>query len=269
MTKVNTIPPCQLGEGLFVNTTYNSYAFVDINEKKIYVIEKNSSNFHAYDYPFLPSNIFYFDKDKITLLDNFGIADFYLANKSIVRIYDFSEELNLKGFRGNDGVKLDNEIFMFGSVHEKIPKENPGNVWFIKNKTLNNISSNYIPNSFILMNEYVLVSDSFKKIIYKHSAMDGTLIDVWSDLNFHEGSPDGGCLGPESNIYIAAWGAGSIIKLNKNGKIIAEKKISALKPSNCKIYGNHLLITSAKQELSDEDIEKYPNSGKVFVIDIF
>lgn len=269
MTNTKKLQACELGEGLFVNNADRSYGFVDIIKKKIFLIKKNFSNYCVFDYPYIPSNIFYFDQDKITLLDNFGIADFYPKSKSIVRIYDSSKEFNLKGFRGNDGVKLGNNIFMFGSVHEKMPNENPGNVWFLKNKILNNISLNYIPNSFILMDEFILVADSYKKIIYKHSAKDGSLIDVWSDLNFHQGSPDGGCLGPDSKIYIAAWGAGSIIKLNKKGKIIAEKIVDVPQPSNCKIFGNKLLITSAKQGLSTQDIAKYPNSGTVFSIDIF
>ena len=259
----------KLLEGLCVNYSQGLLAWVDILRKKIFLSQVKGSNTVEFLYPFTPSNIFEVNIQSALILDDLGLAEYFWEDNTLNRLFDFSDQLAQKGYRGNDGIKLSNDFFLFGSMHKQSPEDNPGAVWCLKNKKITKVAKNFIPNLFVNVGEHILIADSFKKIIYKHSAITGHMQDVWLDLSDSIGEPDGGCLSKDGYIYIANWGAAEMLKYGIDGKYYMAKRIDSLQPSNCKLYGNKLFVTTASVGMSAELLEAYPSSGKLIELGLF
>ena len=84
------------------------------------------------------------------------------------------------------------------------------------------------------------------------------------------GWPDGMTSDTQGNLWIALWGGAQVTKWEPNsGKLLESISVPALHTSSCVFGGNdknELYITSARSEMSDADLEKYPLSGGLFKV---
>lgn len=232
------------GEGLYINNDLESLSWVDISRKKIFYACLKKANYKEYDYPFTPSNIFYFDIYDAIVLDDKGIAKLNWHNKHITRLFEFPRDLIGEDFRGNDGVMLPNKDFLFGVMHKFNPKKYVGSVWYLTKNKFQKIQENFIPNSFIPLGDYVLISDSHKKIVYKYSINMNKIVGIWKTFNDNQGEPDGG-FSKDNYCFFAMWGNSRILKFDKNANYISELYLDVTKPSNCKIFNKNIFITYA------------------------
>lgn len=83
------------------------------------------------------------------------------------------------------------------------------------------------------------------------------------------GSPDGMTIDEEGMLWIAHWGGHGVYRWNPlNGELIAKVEVPAPHVTSCAFAGDnldHLIITTARQDLSENDLMRYPASGDVFV----
>ncbi len=256
-------------EGIEVNDLDTLIAWVDILGNKIYLKDLVSSNVATYDYPYTVSNIFEVDAEKAVLLDDHGIAEFFWGNQTINRVFEMQERLAHIGFRGNDGVKLGEKKFLFGTMHKETPEEKPGAVWLLNDGHLTKVSKNTIPNLFVNTGEVILVADSYKKIIFSHSVSTGLVEGVWVNRSHLKGEPDGGCLSRDRGVYIANWGASEILKYSLDGCYIGSRRIHALQPSCCRIARGKLCVTTASVNMTPQEVRQYPQSGTFLEVETF
>jgi sugar lactone lactonase YvrE len=84
------------------------------------------------------------------------------------------------------------------------------------------------------------------------------------------GWPDGMTSDMEGNLWIAIWGGAQITKWDPNlGKLLEQIPVPAFQTSSCVFGGkdmNELYITSARKDMSEENLRKYPLSGGLFKI---
>lgn len=82
------------------------------------------------------------------------------------------------------------------------------------------------------------------------------------------GWPDGMTSDTQGNLWVAMWGGAQITKWNPNmGELLEKISVPALQPSCCAFGGknmNELFITSARKDMDDEQLKKYPLSGGLF-----
>ena len=86
-----------------------------------------------------------------------------------------------------------------------------------------------------------------------------------------EGAPDGLCVDAEGSLWVAVWGGYEIRKYSPNGEQIARVEISTAQPSCCAIGGANgttLYITTARENMSDEDLEREVDAGRLFAVDV-
>jgi sugar lactone lactonase YvrE len=92
-------------------------------------------------------------------------------------------------------------------------------------------------------------------------------ISVPGDL----GSPDGMCMDNEGMLWIAHWGGFGVYRWNPvSGQMIDKIDVAVPNVSACSFGGldnNVMLITTARQGMSQEDLLKYPESGDVFCVE--
>lgn len=81
--------------------------------------------------------------------------------------------------------------------------------------------------------------------------------------------PDGMTIDEEGMLWVAHWGGFGVYRWNPlNGEWIGTIKLPVPHITSCAFAGerlDRLVITTARQDLSEEELEKYPASGDVFV----
>ena len=91
------------------------------------------------------------------------------------------------------------------------------------------------------------------------------------ELQFHEedGFPDGLTVDINGNIWVAHWNGGKISQISSSGKLLKEIKLPSMNITSLCFGGDNfkeLFITSAKEEVSESDFKKFPESGSSFLI---
>jgi sugar lactone lactonase YvrE len=83
------------------------------------------------------------------------------------------------------------------------------------------------------------------------------------------GDPDGMAIDDEGMLWIAHWGGFGVYRWNPaTGEQIGFIELPVPNVSSCVFAGDsldHLLITTARQDLSEDDLKKFPQSGDVFI----
>lgn len=90
-------------------------------------------------------------------------------------------------------------------------------------------------------------------------------------LRITDGSPDGLCLDADGNLWIAVWGAGEVRCHRPDGELVATVEVAAPHTSSVAFVGpglDRLLVTTARDELTAEQLEAFPDSGRLFLADV-
>lgn len=93
-------------------------------------------------------------------------------------------------------------------------------------------------------------------------------VDIPEGLGF----PDGMCLDREGMLWVAQYAGSGVYRWNpKTGELIEKIDLPVPHVTSCCFGGENLdvlLITTAQENLSAEDMEKYPQSGDVFLVKV-
>jgi sugar lactone lactonase YvrE len=79
--------------------------------------------------------------------------------------------------------------------------------------------------------------------------------------------PDGLCVDVDGNLWIAIWGAGQVRCFSPSGDALAVVTVPAPHTSSVAFIGRDrdtLLITTARNELSHDQLTTFPDSGRLF-----
>lgn len=107
---------------------------------------------------------------------------------------------------------------------------------------------------------------------FDYEVSTGQLANPRTAIHVHKslGWPDGMTSDTEGNLWIAMWGGAQVTKWNpSSGKLLGQVIIPALHTSSCVFGGrdmNELYITSARKNMSEADLKKYPLSGGLFKV---
>jgi sugar lactone lactonase YvrE len=83
--------------------------------------------------------------------------------------------------------------------------------------------------------------------------------------------PDGLCVDAAGRLWIAFWGEGAVRCLTPEGRHVASVEVAAPNTTSVAFVGpglGRLLISTASEGLSSEQVEAYPDSGRLFVADV-
>lgn len=84
-----------------------------------------------------------------------------------------------------------------------------------------------------------------------------------------EGHPDGMTIDAEGCLWIAVWGEGCVLRFSPDGEVVGRVAVPAPNTSCPAFAGpdlDTLVITTATENLSDEDLAEHPLSGRLFTI---
>jgi len=113
--------------------------------------------------------------------------------------------------------------------------------------------------------------DTLRQVVYSRSYYpDGALGPRTEFLRVSEGYPDGMCLDAEDHLWIAMWGLGEVRRYSPTGELVQTVTVPAPHVSSVSFAGpllETLVITTATQDLSDEQLEQFPFSGHLFTVE--
>ena len=119
--------------------------------------------------------------------------------------------------------------------------------------------------------EYMYFADSPRNQIYRYN-FDKVKGEISQRILFHTTAagafPDGACVDAQGFLWSAHWGANKVVRYNPKGEIDYELFVPASQVSCVCFAGENLdllCVTSARQDMSREQLEKEPQAGDVFI----
>jgi sugar lactone lactonase YvrE len=266
---------CFLGEGPTWHVERNSCFWVDIENGVLYEFDWMNHSVRSWEFEYKVSVVIQCKKNKLVLGLNGGIASFDLESEKLVWLADIEKELTRH--RCNDGACDSHGRIWIGTMDMQT-REGAGSLYCIDKdlsirKKLGNVTiSNGLAWSLDNKRLYFIDSPTQKiqSFIFNEATgeikFENDVIHIPPEM----GTPDGMTIDEEGMLWVAHWGGFGIYRWNPaNGEFIEKVEVPAPNVTSCTFAGDnldHLVITTARQDLNEEQLKQYPLSGDVFFI---
>ena len=119
-------------------------------------------------------------------------------------------------------------------------------------------------------------SDTPNHVIYRYpiNPETGDIVgerEVFHQFPFGNGRPDGAAVDSEGYYWSALFEGSRVVRLSPDGDIVAEYNVPALCPTMLAFGGpdlKTLYITSARENRTAEQLERWPESGNIFALHV-
>jgi xylono-1,5-lactonase len=263
----------ELGEGIHIDKSSNSIYWVDINNNMLFMATPLTINSYKLDKQV--STVLCVNNNIIYLTSSDGIVSFDVVTHSLSLLDKIPEDFFSENYRSNDAVMISDGIYIYGVMHKSL--DTAGAIVVSKNNQSYVVDDDiFIPNTFINIpgTNNLLISDSMQYKVFKFQfSKDWKVVvskSIWFDLSEEKLTPDGGCISSDGRIFIAIWDGFKIIELDIDGNIVDEFKVPIPRPTNCALNAKEdkLFVTSAYEDLSDNERKKYPLSGSIIEVGV-
>jgi len=264
----------KLGEGVYWDEVSESLFWLDILNSKLF--KRKKGNDFYYQLVEKASVILDVKKNEIYLANESGIIAFD-HNLNTIEVVSYTPDIYASDeYRSNDGLKLKENLYIYGIMLNKPIKGNGALVLSQNGVSRIVYEGISIPNTFIKIpnSHSLLITDSFEGVVYKITFNETWSFIIskvkWFDLSRTNTTPDGGCISSDGRIFIAIWDGFKIVELDLYGKLIQEFRVPVPRPTNCTLdkSENQLFVTSAYEGLTEQDRQKFPLSGSIVTVDI-
>ena len=266
---------CYLGEGPLWDAERKNCFWVDIEEKKLYEYHWINKTIKVHQFEHRISLVVQGKDDQLILGLEGGIARYHLQSETLTWMVDI--EKHLDKHRCNDGKVDRNGRLWFGTMHREF-QQGAGSLYSIdetlkaKKKQDNVTISNGLAWSGDNKRLYFIDSPTNKVQCFLYDDATGNIVfekDVII-IPTEMGAPDGMAIDENGMLWIAHWGGYGIYQWNPfTGELLGKIDIPAPNVTSCAFVGenlDHLMITTAQQDMSEEDLKKYPHSGDTFIV---
>jgi sugar lactone lactonase YvrE len=112
--------------------------------------------------------------------------------------------------------------------------------------------------------------DSVPGIVWsrRYDPGTGALGERRQCLRVEDATPDGLCVDTAGNLWLAMWGAGQVRCFDPAGEQVATVEVAAPHTSSVAFVGqkrDRLLITTAREDLTEDQLNAWPLSGRLFL----
>ncbi len=267
---------CQLGEGAIWNSKTGELYFIDIEGKKLFTFKESTKKLSIFDVgerigTVVPTH----DPNKVIIPLQNGIFEFDLKSKEKTLLSN-PEEKRTKN-RMNDGKCDPIGRLWVGSMHldqtegdaslYKIERDGTFET-MIKKVTI----SNGIAWSLDESKMYYIDTPTGQVQAFDYDRTSGKIINGKPIITIPKtmGYPDGMTIDSEGMLWVALWNGNAVTRWNPNtGELISKIEVPAHNVSSCAFGGENLetlYITSARLDMTDEELKKWPQSGNVFKV---
>jgi sugar lactone lactonase YvrE len=267
-----------LGEGALWHPHHQKLYWVDIEGKQFHIYDPLTGRNKSYDTGKKVGTVVPLEDDTVLLALHDGIAALNTATGEITyRLEtDIHQEHNRRfndgkcdphgrfwvGTLSMDGVRGVSSLYCIDSnfdIQEKITGVSISNgiIWSLDGNLMYYIDT---PTQQIIQYDFDTHSGQIgnKKVI----------IEIAEEM----GSPDGMTIDADGMLWIALWDGFAVVQYDPaSGALLQTVNVAAPKVTSCAFGGKNLetlYITTARVEMTDDELEKYPLSGGVFSVKV-
>jgi sugar lactone lactonase YvrE len=265
---------CFLGEGPMWHAERKSCFWVDIEEQKFFEYNFINKNVQVRTLDYRVTLIVQDKNNQLVLGLEGGIGRYNLDTEQFTWLTNLEKEKNKH--RCNDG-KVDTKGRLWvGTMHRDFV-EGAGSLYCLSE----NLEFATKLTGLTIANGLAWSPDNtrFYFIDTPTNKVQSFLFDeATGNIQFEKdaiiipkekGTPDGMAIDEEGMLWIAHWGGFGVYRWNPaNGQLLEVIELPVPNVSSCAFVGEnleHLLITTARQDLTETDLKQYPDSGNVFL----
>lgn len=265
---------CILGESPMWHVKRKSCFWVDIERCRIYEYNWLQGIARQYDLKHKVSLIVAGKEDLIVGLQG-GVFRFNPELQKLSLITNLGE--NWSAHRCNDGIS-DNKGRLWISTMELKHLPHAAAVYCVNNYGLSKkcIEHATIPNGMAWSGDgkrlYYIDStnQSVNSYLYEEETGHISFERIVVTIPEHLGVPDGMTIDEQGMLWIALWGGYGVGRFDvQSGALMSFIEIPAPYVTSCAFAGedlDHLIITTAKSDMTREELLKFPESGHTFVV---
>jgi len=264
--------PAQLGEGPLWVAAENAIYWVDIIEKQVHrlTLDSGARRTWTFDQPVTSLALRQSGGFVSTVRDGFATIDF--AGKIVTPLV--LPEANLPGNRFNDG-KVDAHGRYWAGTMNLNEKDETGSLYRLDpDLSLHKIDSPYIISNgptFSLDGKTMYHTDTVKRTVFAFDLQDDGSIGRKRPFiqltEPAEGHPDGMTIDSENCLWLAHYGGARLTRYSAAGEVLQVVPLPVPNITSCTFGGQKLdtlYITTACQQMSPAEMEKYPLAGSLF-----
>ncbi len=265
----------QLGEGAIWNYKTKELYWVDIEGKSLNIYNPKTSTNRVLETPSRIGTVVPKNDGKVLVALEDGIYNINLHTGKSSLFLNMKEELI--GIRLNDGKCDPSGRFWVGSMHFDQIK-GKAKLFCIKNKSEfeTKIDSVTISNGIVWTSDYKTMyyidTPTAQIKAYDFDNETGNISNGRIAVEIPEtlGYPDGMTIDEDDMLWVGMWNGNAVIRFNPNtGKVIQKIEVPAHNITSCAFGGETLetlYITSARVDMTEEELKQYPLAGSVFKI---
>lgn len=274
---ISTLYPaqCVLGESPLWHKKRQCYLWVDIEGKSLYELHPKTKRFKKRTFSSRVSVVLENERNGVVLGTQEGIIEFDFKRHSSRLLTGI--ESNITTNRTNDAACDYIGRIWIGTMDIGCA-DAAGSLYCIDTrlqvkKILSGIT---IPNGLAWSsdNETMYFVDTTARVIkaYSFDSITGAIADERIVIRIPPsmGMPDGMAMDEDGMLWIALYGGFGIGRWDpSSGTLIQTIPLPVPNVTNCCFAGHdldQLLVTTARENLSKDELEKYPQSGDVFLI---
>ncbi len=265
---------CFLGEGPLWHPARKSCFWTDIEARKFYEYSWSDHTVSTREVDYKVTLILRDKHEQLLLGLNGGLARYNLDEDKLEWLLDIEKEM--PDHRCNDGACDSKGRLWVGSMHSEFIT-GAGSLYCVDDgltlqKKLERVSiSNGIAWSPDNLHMYYIDTPRRTVSSFRFDQASGQIEfeSVAVHIPANLGVPDGMAIDEEGMLWIAHWGGFGVYKWNpRNGELLDMINLPVPNVTSCAFSGeylDHLVITTARQDLNGEELRKYPESGDVFI----
>lgn len=266
---------CLLGECPVWDNENSRIFWIDITAGDVHYFYPKTEKIYTYSLGKLIGSIGLKSPNTLIAALKSGFFEIDLLNNSINPIAFLEKEI--PDIRFNDG-KCDSTGRFWAGTMSITGTNKKGQLYTLeKNKTLTIKVDNVSCSNGMAWNKennrfYYIDTPTQQVVEYDYNAKDGSITNPKKIITIekNDGYPDGMTIDDEGMLWIALWNGWKVVRYNPStGKRILEVKLPVSKVSSCTFGGDNyedLYITSAKVDLTDEELRVEPFAGSLFVL---
>jgi len=265
---------CILAEGPLWHQERNSCFWVDIERGILYEYGWDTKEVKTWSFDYRVTLVIQADNNTLVLALGRSIARFDLNTEKLEWLVHLEQQL--PNNRCNDGA-CDSQGRIWVGTMALDTKEGAASLYCVEKdfSVTTKIPGVTISNGLAWSSDntvfYYIDTPSQKVQAYHFERETGnisfnrTVIEIPKDM----GSPDGMAIDEEGMLWIAHYGGSGVYRWNpETGQLIEKIEVPVPNVTSCAFVGeklDQLLITTASENMNEEELRKYPQSGDVFL----
>lgn len=268
--------PCHLGEGPSYDGRTNTAWWFDILEAKLFEARLSDGSVRVHDLPSMGSVIAPIDANRQLL----AMSDGLFVRDSASGRLDLHTPLESdnSSTRSNDGRVHPAGALWIGTMGRKAEKGAGSIYWFRDGEVRRLYSEITIPNGICFSPDgrFGYFTDTDAGIFHRVPLDPDTGLPIGQpsvlyDHRGGEGGLDGAVVDADGLIWNARWGASCLDAYTPEGDRVRTVRVPATRPSCPAFIGpelDRLLVTTAREGMSEADLAADPKAGMTLVLDV-